>query len=101
MMKQLLAVLATCVALSAHAGDVLNVAATAVPHAEILEFVKPELARQGVDLHVREFTYYVQPNVQVAEGRLDANFLQHQPNLDEFNQSRGTELVSVAGVHIE
>lgn len=100
-MKQLLAVLATCVALSAHAGDVLNVAATAVPHAEILEFVKPELARQGVDLHVRVFTDYVQPNVQVAEGRLDANFFQHQPYLDEFNQSRGTELVSVAGVHIE
>src|SRR5690606_20150426 len=65
------------------------------------EFVKPGLAEQGVELHVRVFTDYVQPNVQVAEGRLDANFFQHQPYLDEFNQSRGTALVSVAGVHIE
>ena len=100
-MKHLLAIVATLTALSAQAADVLNVAATAVPHAEILEFVKPGLAEQGVELHVRVFTDYVQPNVQVAEGRLDANFFQHQPYLDEFNQSRGTALVSVAGVHIE
>lgn len=100
-MKHLLAIVATLAALSAQAADVLNVAATAVPHAEILEFVKPGLAEQGVELHVRVFTDYVQPNVQVAEGRLDANFFQHQPYLDEFNQSRGTTLVSVAGVHIE
>lgn len=100
-MKKLLAALAAVTAISAQAADQLNVAATAVPHAEILEFVKPKLAEQGVDLKVKVFTDYVQPNVQVAEKRLDANFFQHQPYLDEFNKGKGTELVSVAGVHIE
>lgn len=101
MMKKLLAVLAAFAVFSAQAGETLNVAASAVPHAEILEFVKPRLAEEGVDLNIRIFTDYVQPNVQVAEKRLDANFFQHQPYLDEFNQSRGTHLVNVAGVHIE
>ncbi|AKX47115.1 methionine ABC transporter substrate-binding protein [Thiopseudomonas alkaliphila] len=85
---------------SAHAAS-LTVAATPVPHAEILEFVKPQLAKQGIELEVKVFTDYVQPNVQVAEGRLDANFFQHQPYLDEFNATKKTNLVSVAGIHIE
>ena len=100
-MKKLLAAFAAVAAFSAQATDELNVAATAVPHAEILEFVKPQLAEQGVDLEVKVFTDYVQPNIQVSEKRLDANFFQHQPYLDEFNKGKGTELVSVAGVHIE
>jgi D-methionine transport system substrate-binding protein len=83
------------------ANETLSVAASAVPHAEILEFVKPALAKQGVELKIKVFTDYVQPNVQVAEGRLDANFFQHQPYLDEFNKSRGSQLTSIAGVHIE
>jgi len=100
-MKKLLAAFAAVAAFSAQAADELNVAATAVPHAEILEFIKPQLAEQGVDLKIKVFTDYVQPNIQVAEKRLDANFFQHQPYLDEFNKVKGTELVSVAGVHIE
>jgi len=100
MMKKLIAAVAALAAFSAQA-DSLNVAATAVPHAEILEFVKPALAKEGVELNIKVFTDYVQPNVQVAEKRLDANFFQHQPYLDEFNKSRGTELVSIAGVHVE
>lgn len=99
-MKKLLAVAAAVAAFSAHAGD-LTVAATPVPHAEILNFVKPQLEKDGVNLKVKEFTDYIQPNVQVAEKRLDANFFQHQPYLDEFNKAKGTDLVSVAGVHIE
>jgi len=99
-MKKLIAVFAAVAAFSAHA-DTLSVAATAVPHAEILEFVKPTLAKEGVDLKVKVFTDYIQPNVQVAEKRLDANFFQHQPYLDEFNKSKGTNLVAVAGVHLE
>ncbi|MEO4047989.1 MetQ/NlpA family ABC transporter substrate-binding protein [Pseudomonas sp. CAU 1711] len=102
-MKNLLTALAASLALTttaAQAGEI-SVAATAVPHAEILEFVKPALAKQGVELKIKVFTDYVQPNVQVAEGRLDANFFQHQPYLDEFNASRGTALVSIAGVHVE
>jgi len=83
-MKKLLAAFAAVAAFSAQAADELNVAATAVPHAEILEFIKPQLAEQGVDLKVKVFTDYVQPNIQVAEKRLDANFFQHQPYLDEL-----------------
>jgi D-methionine transport system substrate-binding protein len=102
MMKKLLSAIAVVAAFSSAAqAETLNVAATAVPHAEILEFVKPALAKDGVELNVKVFTDYVQPNVQVAEKRLDANFFQHQPYLDEFNKSRGTELTSVAGVHVE
>ncbi|BBH43592.1 MetQ/NlpA family ABC transporter substrate-binding protein [Pseudomonas sp. KU43P] len=99
-MKKLLAVAAAVAAFSVHAGD-LTVAATPVPHAEILNFVKPQLEKEGVNLKVKEFTDYIQPNVQVAEKRLDANFFQHQPYLDEFNKAKHTQLVSVTGVHIE
>ena len=100
-MKKLLAAATLFAAFSAQAAETLSVAATAVPHAELLEFVKPMLATEGVELKVRVFTDYVQPNLQVAEKRLDANFFQHQPYLDEFNKTRGTQLVSVAGVHVE
>jgi D-methionine transport system substrate-binding protein len=100
-MKKLLVAFAAVAAFSAHAADTLTVAATPVPHAEILEFIKPTLAKEGVDLQVKVFTDYIQPNVQVAEKRLDANFFQHQPYLDEFNKAKGTNLVSVAGVHLE
>lgn len=99
-MKKLLAAVAAFAAFSAQA-ESLTVAATAVPHAEILEFVKPALAKEGVELNVKVFTDYVQPNIQVAEKRLDANFFQHQPYLDEFNKGKGTELVAVTGVHVE
>lgn len=102
-MKKLFAAVAAFAALStaANAAETLSVAATAVPHAEILEFVKPTLAKEGVDLKVKVFTDYIQPNVQVAEKRLDANFFQHQPYLDVFNKDKGTNLISVAGVHLE
>ena len=99
-MKKLFAAVAAVAAFSAHAGD-LSVAATPVPHAEILEFVKPALAKEGVNLKVKVFTDYIQPNVQVAERRLDANFFQHQPYLDEFNKAKGTHLINVAAVHLE
>ena len=100
-MKKAIAILAAVVAFSAQAGEKLVVGATPVPHAEILEFVKPQLAKEGVDLQIKVFTDYVQPNLQVAQKRLDANFFQHQPYLDEFNKSRGTDLVTVAQVHVE
>lgn len=80
---------------------VLTVAATAVPHAEILKQVKPLLAKQGVDLQIRVFADYVQPNTQVAEKNIDLNYFQTRPYLDAFNRERGTDLVIVAGVHIE
>lgn len=83
------------------AANILTVAATAVPHAEILEHVKPVLAKEGVVLQVRVFNDYVQPNVQVAEGRIAVNYFQTKPYLDEFNKARGTRLVTIAAVHVE
>lgn len=100
-LRTLLTLTAALFATSVQAAEKLSVAATAVPHAEILEFVKPKLAQEGVQLDVKVFTDYVQPNVQVAEKRLDANFFQHQPYLTEFNKGKGTNLVSVTGVHVE
>ncbi|MQY51948.1 MetQ/NlpA family ABC transporter substrate-binding protein [Rhodocyclus gracilis] len=88
-------------AFSAQADTKLSVAATAVPHAEILEHVKPTLAKEGVTLDIKVFTDYVQPNVQVAEKKIDVNYFQHKPYLDEFNKNKGTHLVSVAAVHVE
>ncbi|MGB3741436.1 MAG: MetQ/NlpA family ABC transporter substrate-binding protein [Castellaniella sp.] len=87
-------------ALPAHA-ETLSVAATPVPHAELLEFVKPDLAKEGVDLDIKVFTDYVQPNLQVADKQIDANFFQHQPYLDSFNKEHDTKLVSVGAVHVE
>jgi D-methionine transport system substrate-binding protein len=84
-----------------NAGERLSVAATPVPHAEILELIKPELAKQGVDLDVKVFTDYVQPNLQVSQKQLDANYFQTKPYLDTFNKDRGTDLVIVQGVHVE
>jgi D-methionine transport system substrate-binding protein len=79
----------------------LIVGATAVPHAEILEFLKPSLAAAGTPIEIKVFNDYVQPNTQLAEGRLDANYFQTKPYLDEFNSARGGTLVTVAGVHVE
>jgi D-methionine transport system substrate-binding protein len=83
--------------------QVLTVAASAIPHAEILEFIKPQLQAQGVELRVKVFTDYVQPNLQVEERQLDANFFQHKPYLDAFNREHGTHLLVVPGsaVHVE
>ncbi|MGX5659667.1 MetQ/NlpA family ABC transporter substrate-binding protein [Castellaniella ginsengisoli] len=79
----------------------LSVAATPVPHAELLEFVKPDLAKQGVDLDIKVFTDYVQPNLQVSDKQINANFFQHQPYLDSFNKEHDTKLVPVGLVHVE
>ncbi|WP_416421536.1 MetQ/NlpA family ABC transporter substrate-binding protein [Pseudomonas sp. App30] len=85
----------------ANANEKLVVAATPVPHAEILELVKPVLAKEGVDLEIKVFTDYVQPNVQVDQKRLDANYFQTLPYLKNFNDGKGTHLVTVVGVHVE
>lgn len=80
---------------------VIKVAATSVPHAEILAAAKPILAEQGWDLQVTEFQDYVQPNEVVEGGEFDANFFQHSPYLDSFNAEKGTHLVSVGEIHYE
>jgi D-methionine transport system substrate-binding protein len=83
------------------AGDPLIVAATAVPHAEILEFIKPTLAAQGVQIEIRVFNDYVQPNLVVDQGQADVNYFQTGPYLEDFNKTRGTHLKIVTGVHVE
>jgi D-methionine transport system substrate-binding protein len=79
----------------------LSVAATAVPHAEILAMIKPRLAEQGLALEVHVFSDYVQPNDQVAQKLIDVNYFQTEPYLDAYNRDRGTQLTTVVGVHIE
>ncbi len=83
------------------AGRVLRVGATPVPHAEILEHVRPTLARDGIDLHIEVFDTFDEPNQHLVAGAVDANFFQYLPFLDEFNASSAQRLVPVAPVHIE
>ncbi|EIA46740.1 NLPA family lipoprotein [Campylobacter coli 2692] len=83
------------------AAETISIAATPVPHVEILEQVKPELEKQGYKLEIKEFTDYVLPNLAVDSGEVDANFFQHTPYLEEFNKNKGTKLTKVANVHIE
>lgn len=85
----------------ATAQETITVGASPVPHAEILEFVKPVLAEQGYTLEIIEFTDYVQPNLALASGDLDANFFQHVPYLESFAADHGLDLVSVGAVHVE
>jgi D-methionine transport system substrate-binding protein len=82
---------------AALANETLIVGATPVPHAEILEFVKPVLAKEGVDLQIKVFNDFIQPNQQLAEKHLDANYYQYRPFLDNYNQTRHTNLVPVVG----
>ena len=86
---------------AALAGQKITVACSPNPHAEILELVKQILAEKNIKLEIRVFEDYVIPNTAVEDGEIDANYFQHVPYLEEFNESRGTHLVNVAGVHIE
>lgn len=79
----------------------ITVAASATPHAEILEAAKPLLAEQGYDLQVTVFNDYVQPNLVVESGEFDANYFQHIPYLEQFNEEQGTHLVNAGGIHYE
>ena len=83
-------------------GKKLKVGATAVPHAEILEVVKPDLKEKGIDLEIVEFSDYVQPNLALNDKELDANFFQHEPYLLDFlNEHKEVKLKNAAGIHIE
>lgn len=87
---------------AAGAKTTLKVGATPVPHAEILEIVKPLLAKQNIDLQIVEFSDYVQPNLALNDKELDANFFQHEPYLDNFiSEHKELKLKNAGGVHIE
>ena len=80
----------------------ITIAATPTPHAEILnDAVAPLLEKEGYTLVVKEFNDYVLPNTATEEGEVDANYFQHIPYLDSFNEENGTHLASVAAVHYE
>ena len=81
--------------------EVLKVAANPVPHAEILNQIKPLLAKEGVDLQIIEFTDYIQPNMALSSHEVDANFFANVPYQNNFNKDHGTNFVSFAPVHIE
>ena len=100
MTKHLFLIAALTLAATASAGT-LRVGASPVPHAEILEFVKPTLARQGVNLVIREFSDYVQPNLALADGSIDVNVFQHLPYLNSFQKDRPLGIVAGAKVHVE
>lgn len=111
-MKKLLAILLTGVLVTgslvgcggadkAEEDKVIKVAASATPHAEILEQAVPLLEEQGWKLEVEVFDDYVQPNNVVESGDFDANYFQHIPYLDNFNEEQGTHLVNAGGIHYE
>ncbi len=97
----LAALTAVSFSFTAQANETITIGATPVPHVEILEFVKPVLAKEGYDLKITEFNDYVQPNLAVADNQLDCNFFQHLPYLESFVKERGSDLVNVGGIHIE
>lgn len=82
-------------------GMTITVAASPTPHAEILEIAKQILAEKDILLEIIEYTDYVQPNNVVEDGQVDANYFQHVPYMDDFNNQNGTHLISVAEIHVE
>ena len=83
------------------ADKTIKVAASPTPHAEILNSISDALAEEGWTLEVVEFDDYVQPNVATTDGDVDANYFQHVPYLDQYNEENGTDLVPVANMHYE
>ena len=91
----------TSVVFAADDGKTITVAASETPHSEILEAAKPILEEEGYDLEVTVFDDYVQPNEVVESGDFDANYFQHIPYLNSFNEEKGTHLVNAGGIHYE
>ncbi|OJF76763.1 MAG: methionine ABC transporter substrate-binding protein [Treponema sp. CETP13] len=81
--------------------NVIKVGATPEPHAEMLKLVIDNLADEGYDLQIVEFTDYVTPNEALESGQIDANFFQHLPYMNSFNEEKGYHMVSAGGIHIE
>ena len=108
-MKKLVSILlvlalaaAFCTIQAAAADDkVIKVGASSTPHAEILEAVKDTLAEEGWDLEIVVYDDYVLPNLALSDGELDANYFQHTPYLNSYNESNGTDLVAAASIHYE
>ncbi len=105
-MKKLFAVLCTFALLTGCAagkGDdkTITVGVSPQPHGEILNAVREEIEAKGYKLEIKEFTDYVMPNEALSEGSLDANYFQHVPYLNNYNEEKGTDLVSAGAIHYE
>ena len=97
-----LALFAGCGSSAKSADDkIIKIGATATPHAEILEAVKDALAKEGYELQITVYDDYVLPNTAVEDGELDANYFQHTPYMNSFNESNGTHIVAAALIHYE
>lgn len=101
MKKTYLVVLTLLLVASLSMAETLKIGATPRPHAEILELIKPMAKAKGIEIVIVEFTDYVQPNIALADGELDANFFQHKPYLETFSKDRRLALSSLVAVHIE
>lgn len=81
--------------------NVIKIGASPVPHAEILEEIKPILKEQGIELEIIEFTDYVTPNLALDSKEIDANFFQHLPYLESFTRENNLKLSSIGNIHVE
>lgn len=101
-MKKLLSVLSVALFMgSTSFAAKVKIGATPVPHAEILNHIKPILVKEGVEIEIIEFTDYVTPNLALNDGDIQANFFQHQPYLHKFSDERGLKLAPACSVHVE
>ena len=97
----ILAAFTACGSEDASKDNVIRVGASPSPHAEILKAAESELEKEGYALEIKEFSDYVQPNVALSAGEIDANYFQHLPYLEDYNKEKGTDLVSAGNIHFE
>ncbi len=97
----LIVALLVLVASGVYAEEVVRIGASPVPHGDILLQIVPVLAEEGITLEIIEFSDYILPNLALSDGEIDANFFQHLPYLEGFNNDRGTDLGELAQVHVE
>lgn len=96
-----LGLLAGCGAKKESSDKTIKVGASPAPHAEILKAAEEELAKEGYKLEIVEFQDYIQPNVSLKKGDIDANYFQHLPYLDKYNEENKTDLMSAGAIHYE
>jgi D-methionine transport system substrate-binding protein len=100
-MKKIILSLCSLAATSVLASETITIGASSVPHAEMLRFIQPTLAKQGYVLKISEFSEYLTPNLAVVQGQLDANFFQTKPYLLQYNKDHHANLVDLVDVHLE
>lgn len=81
--------------------NVIKIGVSPKPHKEIIDFIKEDLKKEGVELEIIEFTDYIKPNMALADGEIDANFFQHEPYMNNFKEEKGLKITSLAKIHVE